>query len=95
MDVIHHYAVKRKITKTIIYKCILVCIEINLDKKDLPGGFPPLLCSDTHGMILNDGHLLEKWYHPWYCGPQLHHVGVPYEQCTDRSNGISVFLKKL
>ena len=69
----------------------LVCIEINSDKQDLPEGFPLLLSSDTHDMILNDGHLLEKWYHPWYCGPQLHHVGAPYEQCTDRSNGISVF----
>ena len=47
--------------------------------------------SDTHGIVLNDGYLLEKWYHLWYCGPQLHHVGVPYEQYTDRSNGILVF----
>ena len=47
--------------------------------------------SDTHGMILNDSYKLEKWYHLWYCGSQLHHLGTPYEQCTDRSTEISVF----
>ena len=68
--------------------------EINPDKQDLSEGFPPLLRSDTHGMILNNGHLLEKWYHPQYCESLLHHVGAPYEQCKDQSNGISVFPKR-
>jgi len=45
-------------------------------------------------MALTDGHSLEKWYHLRYCGPQLHHVGAPYEQCRDRSNGISIFSER-
>ena len=54
-------------------------MEINPDKQDLPEGFLPLLSSDTHGMDLTDGHSLKKWYHPWYCRAQLHHIGAPYE----------------
>ena len=49
---------------------------------------------DTHDMVLNDGHLLKNWYHPWHCGPQLRHMGAPYEQCRDRPNRISVFLER-
>ena len=40
---------------------------------------------DTQGMTLADGHSLESGTirSPQYCGPQLHHVGAPFEQCRD------------
>jgi len=48
-------------TKTIIIQQLIPnWYKINLDKKDLPEGFPPLQGSETHGMALNDSHLLEK-----------------------------------